>query len=222
MNKRISIYVCLFIFLYGSAAAYGSSQEVARQMLQRLKIQYDTDSFFEAIESGNDNVVKLLLRAGMSPDTAKTLSVTGLMVAAEKGDTGMAKVLIEAAANVNLKNQLRGKTALMLAAENGNRDLVEMLIHAGADVNAKTEKHVYFGINYPGGNTALLYAAGSGNLECVRALLKAGADPKIKNDDGYDPITWAGKNGKTDVLQTLEAAAAKQGARAGSPQDALQ
>lgn len=87
--------------------------------------------------------------------------------------TDVAKILIEAGADINKKSPLG--TPLMNAATNAwNLDIVKLLINSGADVNALDSL----------GRTALFYAALAGNNEIIDTLIKAGADPNIKDSSG--------------------------------------
>ena len=61
---------------------------------------------------------------------------TELMVAACEGQTGKAKALIKAGADVNAKDKY-GQTALIWASAAGHAEIASALIKAGADVNAK-------------------------------------------------------------------------------------
>ena len=70
------------------------------------------------------------------------------MVAAWYKADGVAKLLIEAGANLNAKNKVRavpswraqnGDTALMLAVRSGADDVAKLLIEAGAKMNATSK-----------------------------------------------------------------------------------
>jgi ankyrin repeat protein len=56
------------------------------------------------------------------------------MLAAMQGHRGTVQVLIEAAADLNLQDNV-GRTALMRASEDGHMAIVQALISAGADLN---------------------------------------------------------------------------------------
>src|SRR6185503_18786236 len=63
---------------------------------------------------------------------------TPLMIAARTGNVDALKVLVEAGANVNVKETARGTTPLMWAADEAHPAAVQYLISRGADVNAKS------------------------------------------------------------------------------------
>lgn len=98
---------------------------------------------------------------------------TLLMDAAGKEQTEVAQFLIQAGAEVNVRDYY-GNTALMKAASRGNLDIVESLLNAKADINARSEWH----------NTALENAIRNKKFNVVKKLLESGAlisDKEEKN-----------------------------------------
>ena len=68
--------------------------------------------------------------------------MTPLMGAANRGQTSVVKILLNAGANVNAKDQLWGATALYDAALNEHPEVIQLLIKAGANVNDKDKDDV--------------------------------------------------------------------------------
>ena len=68
--------------------------------------------------------------------TSNTSDAENLIKAAKANDKETVKLLIEAGADINAKNN-DGYTALMLASWNGHKDVVKLLIEAEVDVNVK-------------------------------------------------------------------------------------
>ena len=66
--------------------------------------------------------------------------LTALMVVA-RGNTGVARALLDAGADVNAKTQ-QGVTPLMVAVAMGSAEIVQTLLDAGADVDAKADSGV--------------------------------------------------------------------------------
>ncbi len=87
-----------------------------------------------------------------------------LIDAAERGDTATVQALLDAGADVNFQDDMRG-TALMDAAISGHTATVQALLDAGADVDAQDKD----------GLTALMGAQEHGHTEVVEILQKAGA-----------------------------------------------
>jgi len=75
------------------------------------------------------------------------------------------EVLLEADADVNIKEEKSGFTALMYASTFGYIDIVRKLLQAGADVHEKGPK----------GTTAISAAAEGDHTEIVHLLKSAGA-----------------------------------------------
>jgi ankyrin repeat protein len=107
--------------------------------------------------------------ASFSPSHGYLWGCTMLHFAAEGGNAGAVKALIEARADVN-STCYYGQTALELASQGGKLEVVKTLIAAGASVNHRDSD----------GNedSALDYAVSGGYLETVQALLAAKADLK--------------------------------------------
>lgn len=116
-----------------------------------------------AAYSGNVELVKLLLSRGAMVDAIATTKYknTPLQTAMLTGQGAVARVLVEAGADVNHK-QWEGFTVLMDAARQGDRDLVRFFIKHGADVNVRTIR----------GETPVLSAQSHGHPEIAAELEK--------------------------------------------------
>lgn len=114
-------------------------------------------------------VVKSLLEHGADIQAGRP---TALMLAASRGNSAIAGLLISKGASVNVMTEFRARhlTALILAVQQGNMDIIMALVAAGAEINAHagTLHH-----------TAIFSAASAGRENIVRWLLDAGADPNI-------------------------------------------
>lgn len=111
---------------------------------------------------------KLLLEAGANPNTPPIDYNNPLMLATQRENADMVRLLLEYRAEVD--GGYDGFTALFRAAENGNAKIAKTLLAAGADAN-KTAK---------GGWTPLMNAAKFDRTEMVDLLLSAGANIKAK------------------------------------------
>ncbi|KAK7431993.1 hypothetical protein QQZ08_001613 [Neonectria magnoliae] len=100
---------------------------------------------------------------------------TPLSWAAENGQEGMVKRLLEKGAKVD--SSLPSEPhPLMLAVEYEHNGVIKLLLDAGADPNQKDEA----------GCTPLCRATGE---DAVRLLLNAGADPNVKDKHGRTPLS---------------------------------
>jgi ankyrin repeat protein len=107
---------------------------------------------------------------------------TALHAASRTGKRAPVKLLLEAGANLAIKDR-RGWMALHVAAREGHKDVVVMLLDAGAGVDTKVGE----------GLTALHLAAQRGNCEVVRALLARGASVDAPDDNGSTALHHTAK-----------------------------
>jgi ankyrin repeat protein len=141
----------------------------------------------DAIRRGDRASVARLLK--QSPQAARARGfggITPLMYAALYRDTASARLLLDAGADPNARNDA-GATALMWAVD--DLGITRLLLERGADPNVRSAD----------GRSALLLAAGrAGALDVVKALVDAGATL-----DGQAVLTQAGDAGEAAVLRLL-------------------
>lgn len=158
--------------------------------------------------------------------------ITALMVTVYDGHTEVARLLIDAGAQVDAADST-GTTALMLAAWRGHAEYARLLIDAGADVDSKCDSGdtalyvaalcghpeivsllVTAGANVNArtteGDTALMAAAHRGNTEIVRLLIEAGADVNAFNVQGQTALVLASDSGNNELVRMLKQAGAKE------------
>jgi ankyrin repeat protein len=162
-----------------------------------------------AVCKNNQTVLRLLLDAHANPNIPnKKLSweqnkffsmsqneETPLMMAVRFGYEHVARLLINARADVNLKGH-NETTALMLASKYGTCKFTDLLIAAGADVNAQDKW----------GEAALYYATLDGYTEIVKSLLNAGANPNMQDTEGNSILKKASGLGHLEIVKLLLAA----------------
>jgi ankyrin repeat protein len=119
---------------------------------------------------------------------------TPLLYAVLYGDASTMKLLLDAGADPNIRNDA-GASPLMWAA--GDLEKVRLLVEHGADVNAKSDA----------GRTPLLIAAGRfNNAPVVKLLLDHGANPSVKSPGLFGDMTVlseAASSGDESVLRML-------------------
>ncbi|XP_056277118.1 ankyrin repeat domain-containing protein 45 [Pseudoliparis swirei] len=93
-----------------------------------------------------------------------------------------------------------GRNALMTACMLGRSAIARVLVDHGASVNEQTVR----------GYSSLHLAACWGHLDTVRVLLELGADPLSQTFTGQRPVDLAMKYCKTDCVDCLLLAEAKQ------------
>lgn len=162
-----------------------------------------------AIENGHECIVKLMLLRAMNPNTIFDLSAKGfgktpLIIAAEKGLTGIVNLLLtskndplllklgHSRSDPNQQDSLK-RTALMYASKHGYGNIVELLLQNGANPNKKDSS------NY----TALMSAIINGHEFIAQMLLRYGADPNIQNNDKKTALMYAVEKGYWNLTGLL-------------------
>jgi ankyrin repeat protein len=170
-----------------------------------------------AVRAGNLPAIQGLLAKGVDVDSTDRAGSTLLMLAATAGQLESAKVLVEAKAKVDARNQFGdqvveyllsrgaevnppGWTPLMFAAVRGHADIARLLLAKGAKVDASSEN----------GTTALMLAAKEGSLDTVLLLLEHGAAVNLRNLAGATALRMALDGGHKNVANALLRAGAEQ------------
>ena len=149
---------------------------------------------YSAIQFESYRVAKALLDSPkLDVNQTSPQGETALMMAAFRGQTDLAKRLIERGAAVNRT----GWTPLHYAATNGHVEMIRYLMSQRADINASS----------PNESTPLMMAAMYGSDDGVDALLAAGADPTKKNQLGLTAGDFADKAQRDRVAKKLNEAA---------------
>ena len=131
----------------------------------------------------------LLSHPGIEIDALNRAGESALMLAALKGETAGARLLLERGARVDQP----GWSALHYAAAGEEPQLVQLLLEKGADVNAAS----------PNASTPLMLAAQYGGEESVKYLLAAGADPKRRNQRDLLASDFARLGGREALARRL-------------------
>src|SRR5215467_2798126 len=126
-----------------------------------------TDARLSTAAMNRDSAtIRTLLAEKVDINAAQGDGTTALHWAAYNDDVELAKLLLTAGANPNVKTRLGGITPLHMAAKNGSTAMIDILLKAGADVRIATGT----------GTTALMNASASGHADAVKLLLDPGAD----------------------------------------------
>ena len=144
------------------------------------------DYLLASIDSGNYQLVSYLLMKGADPNyiEAENSSYFGyfpLLIAAEKGYSKIAELLISKGAKVNNEGYLMGLTPLMCASTYGSLDVVKLLIKNGAEVNHISKD----------GFTALLKTVTQYNDSIAEILIKNHAYVNICDANNLSPLQYA-------------------------------
>ena len=120
--------------------------------------------------------------------------MTAIHWAAFHDDVDVAKLLIGAKANLEVRTRVGSITPLILASKNGSAEMVELLVTGGADPNHASAT----------GTTALMGAAMSGSVGAVNVLLDAAADINARETHhGQTPLMFAAWENRPRVIRVL-------------------
>ena len=154
---------------------------------------FDPSPLHLAVQTGNPELVHLLLIENHPPSIADKHGNTPIHLAAEMGRAEVALALIRMYADVRAANK-RGQQPLHLAARSGNTELVNSLLGAGATLDALGES----------GMTALHLAAEEGHAELIDMLLKAGAAKDLVDHFGRTARQIAQQGGDKAIAKRLK------------------
>lgn len=170
-------------------------KEVAIQELEKRGIFRNGNSFLRALENGEVETIDLFVRANFNIHLTDDNGTPPLLIALKKGHTIIARILLNAGADVNEKDKL-GLTPLMLACGKptfGYRDIAETLIKKGAHINVRDAL----------GYTPLLLALSGGTIDIAEMLINKGADVSVRTRKGETPLSLAQQAQCTDIVDLL-------------------
>lgn len=101
------------------------------------KYRGDTAIMKASRRCDGSHVVAFLLEKGANINDTEirdTIDQTPIIVAAQGGCTEIVKMLLQAGANIEHRND-QGENALISAAQEGHKEIVKMLLDAGANIN---------------------------------------------------------------------------------------
>lgn len=161
----------------------------------------------DAITANDADKIKALLAAGadanftLRGDNGKD-SAPPLLMATEKQNLEIVKLLLDKGANPNLANEA-GVTSLTKAVELNNLDLVTSLLAKGADPNKDFDARQQVSVLSP-----LHLAAANGNVLIVSALIRAGTNVNQQmlvaiEDAGSTPLMVAVRKGHIEIVRML-------------------
>ena len=176
-------------------------------------------TLLQASHRGMVDVVKALLTKHASDgdksgwvDSTSDEEITPLIAACSEGHSEVAKLLIDAKANINAKDKDQ-TNSLMAAAARGHTDIVELLLKAGAEVNDQNAD----------GHTALMFAYnGKNQVETLwerytqfvkesEMEKKASGSSDDVDDGGTGPIIREALDNHNKMVDLLIKSGANQG-----------
>lgn len=142
-----------------------------------------------AVEEVND----FLLQGGLPDNNTKPGNDSPLCFACMYNRDGIAKLLIDAGADVNFKGAY-GRTPLMYAAGKNDLEICELLFAKGADINATND----------GGDNMLMDILYNGTEKTIRWLIEKGVDINYRNTSRNCTVLYYASNfGGSEMAKIL-------------------
>jgi ankyrin repeat protein len=132
------------------------------------------------------------LQAVAGPVSQSATEFTELLLAAERGDEKMVRLLLERGVDIDTKDS-KGRTALILAAARGDEEIVGLLVDKAANPNVQDE------YNW----SALQHAVWRGHSAVVGLLLKERADLNVQDEHIWASLYLGAERGDKEAVQLL-------------------
>lgn len=149
-----------------------------------------------AAETGQTDVVRMLLQYGAVVDRGNPKGGTALMYAAVAGQTETIELLVRAGADPNHRVR-HGWSPLLLATAKGHVAAVRALTGLGADPRTRD---VY-------GWTLLMHATDRADTAMMRTLIELGLDPRETDSAGVNALMLAERSNRPELVAVLRGAA---------------
>ncbi len=154
----------------------------------------------DAAMEGDAASVQTLLQSGADVNEPQSDGMTALHWAADRNDEGVAKLLLDAGADVTARTRIGEYTPLLVASRRGNAEVIRVLLEAGADVDLRTTT---------AGTSALHFAAAAGRAQALELLIEAGAELDARErSHGHTPLMFAAAANQAGAIRILLAAGA--------------
>ena len=118
---------------------------------------------------------------------------TPFLMALERGDPDVARLLLDHNADVRVRNDKRN-TPLHFAAYHGYPDVCRILLERNAEVDPQ---------NNDGDTPFLRFWKNGRNPDILQLFLNHNADLRVCEGNGYTPLHFAARNGLLELAQTL-------------------
>jgi tetratricopeptide (TPR) repeat protein len=156
-------------------------------------------ALYYAATNGKLDEIEALLKAGANINAANKKGATALIGSAAEGLTPAVKLLLLKGARVD-QGDVDGDNALILASALGKTDVIEALLAGRANINAQNNNGV----------TPLMIASFQGHVAAVRLLISKRANVNARGKDGITALAMATTKNRTDVVEILKQAGARE------------
>lgn len=165
------------------------AEQYLKERLAQDSARAEGHRLMAAVVAGDEDKVRALLHEGVDVDERYPVTNsfndahTALLVAARDGHTTIARLLLEAGADVNATEPTFGAVPLHKAVYNGHTELTSLIASwPGVDVDFQGATNGY---------TPLHDAIWHGYEECARIVMDAGARTDLLGHDGKRPFDLA-------------------------------
>jgi ankyrin repeat protein len=158
----------------------------------------NTNALAYAIENHNREMIRLLLSAGATVNSASNYGRTPLMYLTEGATTELVHDLISAGADINAEDESNSSVLANVIGRSSGA-VVKQLIDAGARLDNRDAE----------GNTVLMRAADNDDPLVVKLLLTAGVDVAAENKYHDGALAVAARSGQSQNLKALLDAGAR-------------
>ncbi len=211
-------------FIFGAFLALvffgcSKSKDELIKELAGMNLQFNADDFVRSAAEEDQKALALFFAAGFNVNTQNTAGQTALMVASERGKTGLVKQLLDRKADPNVAGR-DGVTALILAAQNDQPEIVKLLLQNRAEPDTE-DNNGWTALStaaYHGSarcvqiladrsktdlSRGLLFASLSEHKDVVKILLDYGAEVDSRSNDGRTPLMLAASKGNKEIVTML-------------------
>ena len=149
----------------------------------------------DAAKIGDLAEIRNLLALGEDANGAHGDGMSALHWAAQRGDTEVARTLLDAGAAVTAVTRIGHYTPLHVASAAGQMEVLGLLLEAGADAATRTSS---------GGVTPLHLAADAGSAEAIDLLVAHGAEVEAREETwGQTPLIFAAARNRVEAIERL-------------------
>ena len=173
----------------------------------KIKNNFGDNAFFKAVSSGNTELVRILLDAGVDINDKDKYNKTGLMNAITYGYDGIAELLINKCNDLNIAD-FNGESAVIYAVKYNKLNLIPLMIEKGSEfkspkVNLLHEYLYNYILNYIKYRPLPASERPPVNLKLIKYLLEKGVDVNYKDVFEETILSNATQIGDVELIELL-------------------